>query len=111
ATGDITLKSVWRVIRLEVYTALFMGAIVGTVAFGRAWFLEQEVLISLVVGVTMMLIVFLAIGTGIALPLISKKCGLDPAVLAGPITTSVVDIVGLIIYFKIAQLFLPILKH
>lgn len=111
ATGDITLKSVWRVIRLEVYTALFMGAIVGVVAFGRAWFLEQEVLISLVVGVTMMLIVFLAIGTGIALPLISKKCGLDPAVLAGPITTSVVDIVGLIIYFKIAQLFLPILKH
>ncbi|MBU1090223.1 MAG: magnesium transporter, partial [Candidatus Omnitrophica bacterium] len=48
--------------------------------------------------------------TGVFLPLFSKKIGLDPAVLAGPITTSVVDIIGLIIYFKIAQMFIPALS-
>jgi Mg/Co/Ni transporter MgtE len=35
---------------------------------------------------------------------------LDPAVLAGPITTSVVDVCGLIIYFKVAQMFIPALR-
>ena len=52
----------------------------------------------------------LAICTGVCLPLLSKRFGLDPAALAGPITTSIVDIVGLIIYFKIAQFFVPALR-
>ena len=67
-------------------------------------------MLSIVVGLTMLLIALLAIVTGITLPLLSKKVGLDPAVLAGPITTSVVDVVGLIIYFKIAQFFIPALR-
>jgi magnesium transporter len=58
----------------------------------------------------MCVLVILAILTGLTLPILSKKIGLDPAVLAGPITTSIVDICGLIIYFKIAQLILPQLR-
>lgn len=110
ATGDVTLKNVWRVIKVELFTSLIMGLIVGGVAFIRAMVLGQEVIFSLVVGITMFSIVLLAIFTGVFLPLVSKKVGLDPAVLAGPITTSVVDIVGLIIYFKVAQAFLPALR-
>ncbi len=109
-TGDVTLKNAWKVVRVEVIAALFMGLIVGMVAFGRAILLEQSPLLALVVGSTMTCIVLLAIMTGIFLPLISKKIGLDPAVLAGPITTSIVDVVGLIIYFKIAQAILPVLR-
>ncbi|MEW5758466.1 MAG: magnesium transporter [Candidatus Omnitrophota bacterium] len=110
ATGDVDFKNVWKVVRLEVMAALFMGVIVGSVAFIRALMLQQDVSVSLVVGFTMTAVVLLAILTGIALPLFSKKIGLDPAVLAGPITTSVVDVVGLIIYFKIAQLIIPVLR-
>ena len=110
STGDVTLKNTWKVIKVEVIAALAMGAIVGAVAFGRAMLMEQSVLLAIVVGTTMTSIVLLAIMTGIFLPLISKKVGLDPAVLAGPITTSVVDVVGLIIYFKMAQAILPILR-
>lgn len=110
AIGDVNFKNVWRVARLEVFTAMCMGMIVGAVAFIRAILLQQNALISLVVGLTMGIIVLLAIFTGIILPLISKRLGFDPAVLAGPITTSVVDVIGLIIYFKIAQFFLPMLK-
>jgi len=58
----------------------------------------------------MMSIVLVAILTGFSLPFISKRLGLDPAALAGPITTTVVDVVGLIIYFKIAQFFLQVLR-
>lgn len=110
ATGDVSLKGAWRVARIELLTALMMGVIVGVVAFLRAILLQQEMLLALVVGLTMFVIVLLAISTGIFLPLISKRFGLDPAVLAGPITTSVVDVLGLIIYFKIAQFCLPALR-
>lgn len=110
ATGDVNFKNVFRVIKLEVTTALFMGLIVGTVAFGRALLLQRDFFLAAVVGLTLFLISLLAIVTGITLPLLSKKVGLDPAVLAGPITTSVVDVVGLIIYFKMAQFFIPALR-
>ncbi|MDD5746746.1 MAG: magnesium transporter [Candidatus Omnitrophica bacterium] len=110
ATGDVSFNNVKRVVKLELFAALFMGVIVGGMAFIRAVLLQSDPLVALVVGVTMFLIVLLAIATGITLPLLSKKFGLDPAVLAGPITTSVVDVIGLILYFKVAQLFLPILR-
>ncbi len=111
ATGDVDFNTnVKRVVKLELTSSLMMGFIVGVVAFIRAVLLQGEILVAVVVGVTMFLIVLLAICTGMSLPLISKKLGLDPAVLAGPITTSVVDIIGLIIYFKVAQAILPVLR-
>ncbi|MBU0549428.1 MAG: magnesium transporter [Candidatus Omnitrophica bacterium] len=110
ATGDANFKNIWRIARLEITSSLIMSFIVGIVAFLRAYWLETEVLLSLVVGITMMSVVLVAILTGLTLPFISKRLGLDPAALAGPITTTVVDVVGLIVYFKIAQLFLQALR-
>ncbi len=110
ATGDVNLKNVFKIIKLELVAAILMGVIVGAVAFGRAFLLQRDFFLATVVGLTMLLIAILAIATGIFLPLFSKKIGLDPAVLAGPITTSVVDVVGLIIYFKIAQIFISALR-
>lgn len=110
ATGDVNFRNVFKVVRLEFSAALLMGVIIGLVAFGRAFLLQKDFSLAIVVGLTMLLIAILAIATGVFLPLISKKVGLDPAVLAGPITTSIVDIVGLIIYFKVAQMFIPVLR-
>ncbi len=110
ATGDVKPGNIWRVVKVELSAALLMGLVVGLVAFGRAFLLQKDFILSIVVGLTMLIIALLAIVTGITLPLISKKVGLDPAVLAGPITTSVVDVIGLIIYFKIAQFFIPALR-
>jgi magnesium transporter len=109
ATGDVNFRNVWKIAKLEITAALLMSLIVGVVAFLRAVLLQRDFGVSIVVGSTMGVIVILAILTGIILPLVSKRIGLDPAVLAGPITTSIVDVVGLIIYFKIAQFFIPIL--
>lgn len=111
ATGDVHWNNVWKIARLEVVSSIFMGLIVGAVAFLRALLLQKDFFLSLVVGSTMSAIVLLAILTGICLPLISKRLGLDPAVLAGPITTSIVDVVGLIIYFNIAKAFLPAISR
>ncbi|MFC1592848.1 magnesium transporter [Candidatus Omnitrophota bacterium] len=110
ATGDANFKNIWRIARLEIISSLIMSFIVGIVAFLRAYWLETDPLLSLVVGITMMSVVLVAIFTGLSLPFISKRLGLDPAALAGPITTTVVDVVGLIVYFKIAQFFLQALR-
>ncbi len=110
ATGDVNFKNILRVVKLELSTALLMGLIVGVVAFGRAFLLQKDFALAITVGITMLIIAILAIATGIFLPLFSRRIGLDPAVLAGPITTSVVDVVGLIIYFKVAQIFIPALR-
>lgn len=110
ATGDASFDNVKNVFKVELLAALMMGLIVGVVAFVRALLLQSDPLVGVVVGLTMFLIVLLAICTGISLPFISKKLGFDPAVLAGPITTSFVDVIGLIIYFKVAQMILPILR-
>ncbi|MBC8436444.1 MAG: magnesium transporter [Candidatus Omnitrophica bacterium] len=109
ATGDVNFKNVFKVIKLEFSAAFLMGMIVGSVAFVRALLLQRDMMIAIVVGITMVLIAILAIATGVFLPLFSKRIGLDPAALAGPITTSVVDVIGLIIYFKIAQALIPVL--
>lgn len=111
AIGDVTFKDVFRVIKIEIITGLIMALCVGSIAFFRAVTLGVSLNIAVVVGISMFCLIILAIFTGIFLPVMSKRIGLDPAVLAGPITTSVVDILGLIIYFKIAQLFLPQLKN
>ncbi|OGX15835.1 MAG: magnesium transporter [Omnitrophica WOR_2 bacterium RBG_13_41_10] len=110
ATGDVNVKNIFKVIKLELSSALLMGLIVGIVAFGRAFLLQKDFSLAIVVGLTMLFIAILAIATGITLPLFSKRVGLDPAALAGPITTSIVDVVGLIIYFKVAQIFIPALR-
>lgn len=110
AIGDANFKNIWRIARLEILGALIMSVIVGVVAFLRAYWLQQDVFLSVVVSTTMVIIVLVAISTGFLLPFLAKRLGLDPAALAGPITTTVVDVIGLIIYFKIAQLFLPILR-
>jgi len=110
ATGDASFKNIGHIARLEILSSFIMTLIVGTVAFLRAFWLEDSLILSLVVGITMMAIVLVAILTGMSLPFLSKRLGLDPAALAGPITTTVVDVIGLILYFKIAQFFLPALR-
>jgi len=110
ATGDVNFRNVFRVVKLELGSALLISFIIGCVAFARAFLLQKDFFLAIVVGLSMAIIGILGIATGIFLPLLSKKVGLDPAVLAGPITTSVVDVFGLIIYFKIAQVFIPALR-
>lgn len=110
ATGDVNLKNIFRIMKLEFSAALLMSLIIGAVAFTRAFLLQKDFFIAIAVGLSMIVIAILAIATGVFLPLFSKKFGLDPAVLAGPITTSIVDVAGLVIYFKIAQVFIPALR-
>jgi len=110
ATGDVKIDNLPNIIKKELSATIIIMFSVGVVAFLRAYFLQKSLTLAITVGFSMSLIALLAILTGIALPIIGMLVGFDPAVMASPLITSVVDILGLIIYFKIAQTFIPALR-
>jgi magnesium transporter len=69
---------------------------------------EVTIFVALVVGLTLFATIVSAKIIGCALPLLAKKTGLDPAVMASPLITTIVDAGSLMIYFKIACMLLNI---
>ena len=110
ATGDIKLSDVFRVLKKEFLISIICGVILSTVNFARIIIFEPQVpvLIALTVSVTLISTVMMAKVIGGLLPIAAKKLKLDPAIMAGPLITTIVDALSLIIYFNIAQAVLHI---
>ena len=110
ATGDIKLSDAFRVLKKEFLISLICGVILSAVNFARIIIFEPQVplLIALTVSVTLISTVIMAKVIGDLLPIAAKKMKLDPAIMAGPLITTIVDALSLIIYFNIAQAVLHI---
>lgn len=109
AVGDIKIKDFFKVIRKETSIALLVGTTLATVNFLRLILIERlDVTISFVVSATLIFTVLMAKVIGGVLPIVAKKLKLDPAIMAGPFITTLVDAGSLIIYFKFASAFLHI---
>jgi len=103
ALGEIRLKDAFRVLWKEIQVGCLVGLTLSTVNFLRIYFLEKtDFMVSLTVSITLLLTVILAKIVGGILPILAKKCKLDPAIMAGPLITTVVDAVALTIYFSTA---------
>ena len=85
-----------------------LGLTMAVVAFVRAWISGGTPAVGIVVSLSVLAIVCLGTLMGSFLPMVVSKLGFDPAVVAAPIITTVVDSVGLLIYFNIARMFLNI---
>ena len=102
-TGDIKVKDFFKVVFRESLLGLFIGVILAVVGLIRVAMQESgEWLLSISVGVAMGATVMLAAVLGAALPIIFRKLKLDPALMSGPLITTIVDVVGVFIYFQIA---------
>lgn len=110
ATGDIKLSDTFKVLRKEFWISLICGVILSLVNFGRILIFEPQVppLVALTVSLTLITTVVMAKVIGGLLPIAAKKLKLDPAIMAGPLITTVVDAMSLIIYFNVAQAILHI---
>jgi len=106
ATGEVRLKDIWRVVRKEFATGIIIGVTLGLLALTRAVLLQRSAMLGLTVGCSMVIIVTVATALGAILPLICKRLGFDPAIMSGPLLTTIVDITSLIIYFEVARYFL-----
>ncbi|MGV8963621.1 MAG: magnesium transporter [Candidatus Saccharimonadaceae bacterium] len=110
ATGDIKLTDAFRVLRKEFAISLICGVILSAFNLLRIVIFEPTVpfLVAVTVSLTLITTVVMAKVIGGILPILAKKVNLDPAIMAGPLITTIVDAMSLIIYFNIAQSILHI---
>ena len=107
AVGDIELKDVLRVVWKEFRVGLLCGAVLAAVNFIRLilQYPDRQAL-NLVIVLSLMLAIVLAKIIGCVLPMLAEKMKLDPAIMAAPLITTIVDASSLLIYFKIASMLL-----
>ena len=103
ATGEIESHDFSKVIRREVVVGLLLGAVLGGLGCLRVYVSQHDIWLSLSTGLTILCALIVATLAGSSLPLIFERFKLDPAVLAGPSITTIMDVLGLIIYFEMAQ--------
>ncbi len=117
ALGEITAKNVFQILRREFVVAVLLGTLLSGLAFGRVMFFGggsllpehvSLVRVALAVSIALGLQVVSSTLIGALLPLGASKMKWDPALVASPALTTVVDITGLLIYFTTAKLVLGI---
>lgn len=103
ALGEIKLKDIFRILWKEFRVGLLVGGVLFLFTLGRVMLVNQAAfLVALVVASALYLTVILAKLIGCCLPLLAKRVGLDPALMASPLITTLVDAASLTIYFSIA---------
>jgi magnesium transporter len=109
AINEITTKNLLTVLWKEVRVAVLVGFILAGVNFIRLMITENgEWMLAMTVSLALYATVLMAKTIGGILPIIAKKCKLDPAIMAAPLITTIVDACSLIIYFSIAEALLRI---
>lgn len=98
-----TLKVLWKEISVAVLCGITL-AVIGFVKF--LWIDHLPLSVAAVVSLSLVVTVFVAKVVGSMLPILAKKIGFDPAVMASPFITTIVDAISLLIYFQIATVML-----
>ncbi|AKL94257.1 magnesium transporter MgtE [Clostridium aceticum] len=107
ALGEIELGDYLKVFWRELRVSLVVGAVLGTLNFLRMLLLVKAGFnIAITVSSTLVLTIMMAKVVGGTLPILAKKMKLDPAIMAGPMITTIVDALALIVYFNIATMLL-----
>ncbi len=106
ATGDIEPGDAFRVWWHEARVGILLGTGMAIAAYVRAITWEPNADLALTVSIAILALVLWATGVGSILPLVAAKLGIDPALVSGPLMSTLVDATGLLIYFSIARLIL-----
>ena len=114
--GELDFRDILTVIWKEIRTAVLCGVVLAAACFAKIMLIDRlllgnsdvTILVAAVVCLTMALTILVAKIVGCVLPMVAKKIGFDPAVMASPFITTIVDALSLLVYFGIATLLLPI---
>jgi magnesium transporter len=105
--GEVGFKDTFRVIWKELRVAILCGTTLAVCNFLKLMLFDRlEFMVALVISLTLLATVAIAKLIGCTLPILAKKVGFDPAVMASPFITTIVDAVSLLVYFEIATVFL-----
>ncbi len=107
AVGEIEIKDYFKIVMKELRVAAVCGVVLGAANILRMYlFSEGTIEVFLVVSLAMFIAIVVAKLIGCSLPIFAKIVKLDPALMAGPMIATLVDIVTLVIYFALAKVFL-----
>ena len=109
--NELEFRDLPKVIWKEVRTAVLCGAALAVLCFGKIMLVDRlllgngevTVVVAAVVCLTMAVTILCAKIVGCSLPMLAKKLGFDPAVMASPFITTIVDALSLLVYFGIAK--------
>lgn len=103
ALDQITFADFFRVLLKEAGVSLICGAALAVFNFFRIWIQYGNLTIATAVSLTLMATVLLSKCIGAMLPMLAKKVKLDPAIMAAPLITTVVDCCSVFVYFTISM--------
>lgn len=102
AVGEIEFSDIFKVIFKEIRVAVVVGALLAFVNGIRICIMyDRDIMLAVALGVTMIAVVTIAKCIGCILPLIAKKIGIDPAIMAAPLITTITDTCTILVYFNI----------
>ena len=105
--NDIEFKDIFKVIFKEFRVSLLCAITLGICNFIKILLIDRvSVLVALTVCFTLAVTVIMAKLIGCILPMLAKKMGFDPAVMASPLITTIIDATSLLVYFNIATMLL-----
>ena len=108
AMGELHFRDIRRVLWKEFLVGFLMGLTLGLALFLRGFFLPPgiEVLPAVAIGSSLVLVVMVSSVIGAVAPLVIHRLGFDPAPMAGPLMATIMDVVGIGLYFQITRLIL-----
>ncbi len=107
--NEIEFSDIFKIIWKEMRVAVLCGLVLAAASCAKVMLIDRvSFAVALVVSVTLLITVFIAKLVGCTLPLAAKKIGFDPAVMASPFITTIVDALSLLVYFKVATIILHI---
>ena len=105
ALGEIEMKNYLEVLYKELRVSLIVGISLAVVNFLRVWLFHHDPLLAFTVSAALLFTVILSKVVGCTLPMIARKFKIDPAIMAAPIITTIVDALSLIVYLNLAKRF------
>ena len=108
ATDEIKLKDFFKALWKEIRVALVVGVILSLANGVRILLQYHDIKLATVVGLTLIATVVMSKCFGCILPMLAKKLKLDPAIMAAPLITTIVDTCSVLIFFNIAVVIMHI---
>ncbi len=109
--GEVEYRDTLKVLGKETLTGTLCGLLLGAVAFGKVMLVDRLIMqnpdvtltVAFAVGASLAITVIFAKFIGAGLPILAKRIGFDPAVMASPFITTIVDVLALVLYFFISK--------
>jgi magnesium transporter len=106
ATGDVRVSDWMTIVTREVATGALLGLFLASLSVAPALVLAPSMLTACIVPITVLMVVLCGTISGSILPLVFQRLGWDPALMSNPFVAGINDILGIVIYVQVAQLFL-----